>query len=934
MDIFKIADLPDPERAKNNIDAFLSQNPEYNEKLDKYIYEVSNLFSYSQFLANYCIKKPKSLFSAIEKIDNPFDTDELRKELRSLFESSASIKDGMNLIRDFRKDYFLILTLQDILKIYPIQDVMIHMSNLADVILSESLSYVESFLKQRYGEPENNSYTLIGLGKLGAQELNYSSDVDVIFVYKEEGETTGIRTVSGIRVNKISAFEYYVKLVEEFSRFLSANTENSFAYRVDLRLRPQGQRGSLAMSLSSYEQYYESWGQLWERAVLIRTRPIAGDKELGNQFLNIIEPFVYRRYLDFDAIDEIRRMKSQVEQIKGGSFSRDIKRGYGGIREIEFFIQIFQLIYGGKYPILRERSTFRCLHKLLQRGFIGYEDYAQLSDNYIFLRTLEHRLQQLNDIQTHTIPSNEKELHILSKKMGFSDSKSFLEELNNRRRKVRTIYDSLLETKKTEVSTGLLSSIYWDMDSPIEDLLVEELKKKNIKDITKTIYYLMKIRSNVYSFQTIRSRRLLEEILSKFIDDALNTETPELTILNIVDFSSILTTRESYLEFFIEKPEIISLFNFIFCHSEYLSKMIMVNPEYMEKMIEGLERKKSLGIFDTEIKLLFERFGESKAIRLFKKFEEIRLGILFLNKKVSINEVMKSLSMVAEVILSALLKKLSKDLNIVAFGKLGGREIIFNSDLDLIFLTEKYPKDSDIKSAEQILRTCLSYTKEGIAYKIDTRLRPDGSKGPLVNSLEAIGDYYLRHAQLWELQALLKARPVQYIYKEKRDFKTLKQFMDIRRDVLIRRGDEITLDEIKKMRARIKSELSKEVGGSYDIKLGEGGLEDLEFIVQYLQLKNCKRYPEIIVQGTLDAIYKLNKNKLFKNSDAERLKEIYLFYRVIEALLRLRNETLLKQDTAISISIANFMGMGERDLFNSLIRNRAWIKEFSERLNR
>jgi glutamate-ammonia-ligase adenylyltransferase len=933
MDISKVADLPDPERTKNNIDSFLSKNPEYKERLDKHIYEVSNLFSYSQFLANYCIKNPHSLFRAIEQLDNPFNTDELKEELRSLFRSITTINEGMNLVRNFRKDYFLILTLQDILKINSLQDVMLHMSNLADAILSESLNFVESFLKQRYGEPENNSLSLISLGKLGAQELNYSSDVDVIFVYKKEGETSGIRTISGIKINKISAFEYYTKLVEEFSRFLSANTDNGFAYRVDLRLRPQGQRGSLVMSLSSYEEYYESWGQLWERAVLIRARPIAGDGELGNQFLNIIKPFVYRKYLDFDAIDEIRKMKSQVEQIKGGSFSRDIKRGYGGIREIEFFIQIFQLIYGGKYPILRERSTFKGLHKLLQKGFIGYEDYAQLLDNYIFLRTLEHRLQQLNDIQTHTMPSDEKELKILSKKMGFRNTQSFLEELSDRRKKVRTIYDSLLETKRTDIATGLLSSIYWDMDSPIESLLVEELKKKNIKDTTKTIYHLMKIKSNIYSFQTLRGRRLLEEILSKFIDDALNTENPELTILNIVDFSSILTTRESYLEFLAEKPDIISLFNFIFCHSEYLSKMIMVNPEYMEIIIEGLERKKRLAMLDSEIKLFFEKYGESKAIRLFKKFEEIRLGILFLNKKISIIEVMRSLSMVAEVILTALLKKFSKDLNIIAFGKLGGREIIFHSDLDLIFLTKDYPKNSDIKSAEQILRTCLSYTKDGIAYKVDTRLRPDGSKGPLVNSLQAIADYYQRHAQLWELQALLKARPVQYLYQEKKDFKTLKQFMDIRKDCLINRGNEITLREIRKMRERIRLELAKEEEGSYNIKLGEGGLEDLEFVVQYLQLKNCKKYPEIIVQNTVDAIYRLNKKALLKDSDATILKEIYLFYRVVETLLRLRNEIFLRPNTAVSSGIANFLGMSERDLLSSLDRNKTWIKAFLERFN-
>ena len=197
------------------------------------------------------------------------------------------------------------------------------------------------------------------LGKLGAQELNYSSDVDIVFVYRDEGETSGVSSIPGITMNRVSAFEYYVKLVEEFTKFISSNTEDGFAYRVDLRLRPQGQRGSLALSLRGYEDYYESWGQLWEKAALLRARPVAGDDTLGRDFLRTVTPFIYRKYLDHETIDEIRRMKSQVEQLKSGTFSKDIKRGYGGIREIEFFIQIFQLMYGGKEPILRERSTLQ-----------------------------------------------------------------------------------------------------------------------------------------------------------------------------------------------------------------------------------------------------------------------------------------------------------------------------------------------------------------------------------------------------------------------------------------------------------------------------------------------------------------------------------------------------------------------------------------------
>ncbi|MBI3591906.1 MAG: hypothetical protein HY099_00175, partial [Nitrospirae bacterium] len=261
---------PDPERAYKNIETFLSENPDYNERLKSRLSEVSMLFSCSQFLANYCIQHPDELFHALNNLDVSFDMEHLKGELRELFRTCVSMDDGMKAVRIFKKNKLLIITLKDILKKADLQELMLDMSSLADAILSEALEFTEPFIRQRYGLPENNSLTVIGLGKLGAQELNYSSDVDIIFAYREEGETTGVSTVQGTVMNRISAFEYYTKLVEEYTRFLSANTGDGFVYRVDLRLRPQGQRGSLALSLRGHEEYYESWGQLWERAALLR----------------------------------------------------------------------------------------------------------------------------------------------------------------------------------------------------------------------------------------------------------------------------------------------------------------------------------------------------------------------------------------------------------------------------------------------------------------------------------------------------------------------------------------------------------------------------------------------------------------------------------------------------------------------------------------
>ncbi len=925
--------LPDPERAEKNLDSFLSAHPELKPRAEEHRYRIAALFSHSQFLANYCIQYPDSLLDALENLNASFDVARLSAELRKAFGTGRSIAEGMKVIRRFRKDKQIIITLKDILGLAELPDIMLDMSGLADAILSESLDFLTAFLDQRYGKPEHNAFAMIALGKLGANELNYSSDVDIIFVYREEGETAGVSSIPGITISRVSAFEYYVKLVEEFTKFISSNTEDGFAYRVDLRLRPEGQRGSLALSLRGYESYYESWGQLWEKAALLRARPVAGDATLGSEFLRTITPFIYRKYLDIDAIDEIRRMKSQVEQLKSGTFSRDIKRGYGGIREIEFFIQIFQLMYGGKEPRLRERSTIKALHSLVQKGLIGYDDLRHLSDNYLFLRTLEHRIQQMNDLQTHSLPAGEKELEILGKKMGFSGREDFLSALSKRRKMVRSIYDSLFHNYNREGAAGkrgesILSHIFWDAETPVKQLLEEELSRYGVRAIDKAIHYLMQIRNNIYFFQTIRGRRLLEDVIPKFVEEALTGDNPDAALLQLVGFSRLLASNESYVEPIVSQPEKIKALNFVFSHSDYLSRILMSNPEYMESLVESSMKRKSLAFLKNELGLLVARSGESTAIRVFRRMEEIRLGIMFLNGQIDVVRLMKGISTVAETVLSALTINNSPALTITGFGKLGGREIIFNSDLDVVFITLNNPDVKDVKDAENLLKILMSYTKDGVAYTVDTRLRPDGSKGPLVSSIEGIANYYLKNAQTWELQALLKARPVCG------DIRTGRYFLEMRKEVLMKRASEITIGDIRHMRDRIRRELSKDAiaSGVHDIKLGSGGIEEVEFAVQYLQLRNCSKNPAIIVQGTLDAVRRLGEIGILSPADSAGLKEAYIFYRTIETILRLRNETVFKAEGDTSRSAARLLGLTEGQLNETLVQKRKWVSAFMERI--
>ncbi|PIX87372.1 MAG: bifunctional [glutamate--ammonia ligase]-adenylyl-L-tyrosine phosphorylase/[glutamate--ammonia-ligase] adenylyltransferase, partial [Nitrospirae bacterium CG_4_10_14_3_um_filter_44_29] len=899
---------PDTERTFKNLTTFSENNPDYIDKLKADITPISLLFSYSQFLANFCISNPEILFDTLAETEKTAGRESLSASLRKKLTGGD---ENAKVVCRFKKKELLRITLRDILKKADLTETMLELSILADVIVNESLKLIKKSLTETYGEPEKDAFTVISVGKLGSEELNFSSDIDIMFVYgTADGETSGITTPQGITANRITNHEYYCKLGENLNRFLSANTEDGFIYRVDLRLRPEGQRGSIALPVSGYETYYESWGRAWERAMLLRARPIAGDSTLGSEFMEMIKPFVYRKYLDFSAIDEIRQIKTRIDS----AFKKnDIKRGYGGIREIEFFAQALQLIYAGKEPLLRERITQKALHMLLQKNLIGQTDYSALLDNYRFLRMLEHRLQQMNDLQTHSLPADEKELNALGRKMGFSGRESFLKELDARRKSVRTIYNSLFREEEKEQSDG--AALF---DEELSDPEVKEyLGKIGVKDVERGLRNIQLIKNSTYNYQTLRGRRLLGEILPSFVDAAVKSSNPDMALNHLQSFASFLSAQESYLDTFKENKELIPVLTNLFSQSEYISKAVIRRPDYLELIGHEMLLKKSLKALKIELRESIESgMAISDAIRLMRQVEEIRLSLLFLEKKINVIDLIKGLSRTAGAILSVSignnppLPPFSKGgmggfsdrrLALIGFGKLGGREITFNSDMDIIFASMDDVTEEDTKAAERLLRLLISYTREGAAYRVDMRLRPDGTKGPLVSSIASFRDYYSKNAAFWEFQALLKARPVAG------DRKTGQCFLDMAKDILIANGKSILASDVRGMRERIQRELSKETAG-YDIKLGYGGLEELEFTVQYLQLRNCAQRSFLLVQNTLDAIRRLHIAGVINESHAESMKGAYIFYRTLESYLRLRERDILKKDDEDILTAAEFLG--------------------------
>ncbi len=899
------ASTPDPDRALNNLHSFLDENPAQEEELRANIRSVAMLFCYSQFLANYSTIHPEDLFAAIGDMENASGREEIAS---SLNQELAAIQGSperttlplyMNAVRRLRLREILKIMLRDILRKVDLVDIMLEMSALADVIIEGSLGVVRGYVRSIYGTPEADQFAVIALGKLGAEELNFSSDVDFMYVYGTEiGETSGVLTAQGVRKGRISNHEYFCKIGEELSKFLSQNTEAGFAYRVDLRLRPEGQRGAIALALRGYEMYYESWGRAWERAMLLRARPVAGDASLGTSFMEMIRPFVFRKYLDFTSIDEISKLKTRID----AAFKKgDIKRGYGGIREIEFFAQALQLIYAGREALLRERSVLKVLHRLSLKGLIGQDDYAILSDNYRYLRTLEHRLQQVNDIQTHTLPSGEVDLLALGQKMGFASEKQFQDDLQRRRTQVRKIYDSLFAEKKEGSSEG--NTLFAEEFSDTE--LKEFLSRSRLRDVGKAVRNIRAIKDCIFNFQTLRGRRFLSEILPSFVDSALRSGSPDMALNHVQAFAALLSTNESYLEVFSKNRLLIDLIVYVFSQSSYLTKMLIARPQYLEMLGWQEVLRKNFRTLKKEISdSLAEGRSIGDGVRLLKQMEEIRIGLLFLQKRIDVLRATKALSRTAEAVLSAAMDHAAAGVGnvaVISFGKLGGREITFSSDLDLIFVAGSDVRLEQTKAGEKLLRLLISYTRDGAAYSVDTRLRPEGSKGPLVSSVEAFKKYYAEAAAFWEFQALLKARPVAG------DFRTGCRFMQMAWDILPLQGSRITASDVRQMRERIMRELAKESEG-YDIKLGSGGIEDIEFTVQYLQLRNCRDRRNLLVQSTVAAVHRLSASGIISETEAGMMKETYLFLRTLESLLRLRGESVLKKDEESLRSASEFMG--------------------------
>lgn len=931
---------PSPDQALNSIERLSGVIPPENmsrlaghkKRLAQYVL----LCGSSPFLVNLMYKDTyivRWLFLE-DAIDISRSSEEMEEALRETIDKSADFNSLQKSLRCFKRREIVRIAARDLNGLAPLEEVMRELSDLAAASLQVACEVCRDCLIHDHGVPlvqangadeHEAEMTVIGMGKLGGRELNFSSDIDIIYFYEsDKGETTGIDNGTGCKKGVISLHAFFNKLGEMVSKALSQVTEDGFVFRVDVGLRPEGKSGDMAVSLRSAEVYYESWGQSWERTAMLKARPVAGSLALGDQLLKTLQPFIYRKYLDYNLIEDMKQMKQKIDASLARSREGEInlKLGRGGIREIEFFIQALQLVYAGKNPKLRERNSLHALEMLLDANLLQEGEYRKIYNAYRFLRSVEHRIQVVQERQTHNLPLKEEEMLALARRSGYlrkDGLERFCQRLEEHRTHVSHIYGKLFHSRDAAPEMELHPHIRFFLDPKADsDLVKDMLAEHHFEDVDAAYSNLVYLRMGpVKANLTERSRRILEKITPLLIQELFESPDPDLALTHLERFMTVIAGRLSCYALLAENLTAIKQLVSLFGMSEFLSKILINHPELLESLItdsdasQAKSREAMLSVLDSLLEQCDYFEDCLDVLRRYRNEEFLRIGLNDIHGKMMQGEVTSQLSLLGEVCLAAAFRLAVRELKrfgrptwrrdkevaeanlaIIAMGKLGGGELNYHSDLDIIFVYDHQGEtDGDkqitnheyfAKLAQKIISILTMQTREGYVYKIDTRLRPSGNAGPLVTSLESFLDYHRKDAQIWERQALTKARVVFG------DENLSAQLHDIIRHTIYGQaiGDEGRA-EIHRLRMRMENELAMEREGNYNIKTGRGGMVDVEFAVQYLQLREGSRYPELRTVSTVVALKEISTLRLLPDGAAETLQSGYKFLRKLENRLRI-----------------------------------------------
>jgi glutamate-ammonia-ligase adenylyltransferase len=911
-----LAGAPDPDMALNNLERLGAalDRPTFLTSLAGHpgaAHLLATLGGGSQFLSDTLRRHPTFLPWLLEPAAmRPWAKDDLAQELDRDLAPFSRREARWNVLRRFKYRHLLRIGSRDLLGDADLTVTTEELSHLADVSLAAAWRQAEEGLRQQHGTPltpagETSGLAVIGMGKLGGEELNYSSDIDLMFAYGEDGETSG--GSGGV----LSNGEYFARAAREIVAALESVTEEGYAFRVDLRLRPEGRMGALVLSLDGYCAYYAGRALLWERQALIKARPCAGDPQVGRQFLDLIRPYVYQPGIDRSILPQIRSMKGEIDQSlrAKGHEHLNVKLGRGGIREVEFLVQALQLLYGGDDPWLRERNTLRAIFRLVERGYLPHALGGVLSRGYTHLRTVEHRLQILHEFQTHTLPEEPSALGRLARRMGQTlprdrAAKRFLAEHRAITREVHRAFAGFFQARPGEEpgrvrvpsSHALRATGFTDPDRARQNLRL-------ILEGRPLVPYPEPM------------RRALRRLFPVLLDALWQSPDPDEALNQFERFVSAMGPRAGYLELLADHADTLVNLVKLCARGELLTQLLVSQPELLTGLADPMAFRAPRREADFRRALApvlaaaLSAAERKDRLRRLKQAEELGITWRWLLGGTDVEGFSRELTALAEAAVAvAWLLALVAEAErhgvprdsqgrfvpavIVALGKLGGRELTIGSDLDLfVIYAADGTTDGDERveahvfydrAVERLASLLGDITAAGVVFPVDLRLRP-GSKGSgFASSLAAFERYYREWADLWERQTLTKAR---LVAGDPRLAGLVGRLL--RRLVYDRRLSSSDLKEVREVRQRMELELGKEAPGRFHVKFGRGGLVDVEFIAQALQLAHGGANPGVRRAGTTAALRALCRNGLLPGTEGEALLEHYGWLRRVAAGLRL-----------------------------------------------
>jgi len=909
-----------------------------------FLSQIQQVWSCSEFVANYAVSRPHEFRELVESGDltTVYQSSRYASSLQELTCSLNDEEQWSIALRRFRNREMARIIWRDFTGLSQLEETTANMSALASACLDIPLQYLHDQTAEAWGRPIGKysgceqRLIVLGMGKLGADELNVSSDIDLIFVYPEGGETQG-----GIRKREMSNQEFFERVGRSLIQMLDNRTVEGFVFRVDMRLRPYGKSGPLVGSFDAMEAYYQTQGRDWERFAMIKAMPVAGDIEAGKALLEILRPFTYRKYIDFTAIQALRDIKAMIEQeVLRTNANDDVKRGRGGIREVEFIAQAFQLIRGGRDSFLRNPALKDILPLLEQAGVLSAGKAKQLYAAYVFLRNVEHAVQGLRDQQTQTLPQTELDKARVMSVLGFQSWGAFCEQLDNHRALIQHEFALVVAEPQEEISdhqTGeikIAESLWKLLLQPAKEIddqliaLVEQLGLERSPEVADLLANFLI--SKPIQIMQASSRERLDVLMPKLLVGCVESKNPVSLLNRVLRLIEAVARRSAYLLLLTENPLALHQLLILCDSSPWIAEQITRYPALLDELLDPRSLytpRNKLELAD-ELRQHILRIPEEdlesqlEALRYFKRSNSLRVAACEVTDVLPLMQVSDNLTCIAEVILDQVLdlswqqmkkrhgepgrKEGEKTPNflVLGYGKMGGIELGHNSDLDLVFIhnaninsysTGERSVDNGTYFArlgQKIIHMLGAQTASGMLYEVDMRLRPSGSSGMLVTSLTAFTKYQKEEAWTWEHQALVRARPVAGCELLAAEFQVVRQ------EILCAQRDREKLAiDVQKMRVKMANHLLslEEKSGSttFSLKQGRGGIVDIEFMVQFIVLAESAVHPQLTTwSDNIRILQDVQGQQLLSKEDTMKLIEIYQSYRSVGHRAQLQNNSL------------------------------------------